>query len=313
MKKLFLFLFSLAIVLVSCSNIKAEVENLLLKEDIQGAKILEYGLVDNSSFSIRFSEKVEVKEIVFNGVKKKKQLLGDSITIPLPYTLEMGEKYTLALTFTKNGGNTTRAFFTFYGKNDRKAGLVISELSVAGTKTNPDRIELYVRSGGNTAGIMLTDELGITGIVLPSLEVNEDDIIVVYWDSRSRQDPFERNKDNPVYTYFVDGGMDHTLISTTGAVLLYDEVGGEITDAILYSDFTEAAEKKETFIQIQEYLEETGEWIGDPVSSEDVTSTRVLARYPTTEDSNSADEWITTTTKGSSFGYPNPYNPYEDE
>lgn len=307
-----MFLFLLSTIFVSCSNKHIELENVLLKEDIQGAKILEYGLVDNCHFSIRFSEKVEIKEIVYNGEKKKKHLLGENITIDLPCTLGMGEKYTIALTFAKNGGNTTRAFFTLYGKNDRKAGLVISEVSVAGTKTNPDRIELYVTTGGNIAGIMITDEINTTGVVLPDLEVNEDDIIVVYWDSRSRQDPFKRNKDNPVWTYFVDGGMDHTLISTTGAVLMYDEVGGEIIDALLYSDFTEAALKKEKFIETQEYLEENGEWSGDPVSSESVTSTRVFARYPTTEDTNSESDWITTTTKGFSFGYPNTYNPYEE-
>ncbi len=307
-----MFLFLLSVIFVSCSNKHIELENVLLKEDIQGAKILEYGLVDNCHFSIRFSEKVEIKEIVYNGERKKKHLLGENITIDLPCTLDMGEKYTLALTFAKNGGNTTRAFFTLYGKNDRKAGLVISEVSVAGTKTNPDRIELYVTTGGNIAGIMITDEINTTGVVLPDLEVNEDDIIVVYWDSRSRQDPFKRNKDNPVWTYFVDGGMDHTLISTTGAVLMYDEVGGEIIDALLYSDFTEAALKKEKFIETQEYLEENGEWSGDPVSSESITSTRVFARYPTTEDTNSESDWITTATKGFSFGYPNTYNPYEE-
>lgn len=313
MKKIFSILIILAAVLISCMNTGDEIKNLLLGEDITWARILDYSLVDNSLFSIRFSEKVEINEIVFNGDKTKKTLLGDYIEIPLPRTLKMGEKFTIALTFSKNGGNTFRAWFTLYGKNDRKADLIITEASIAGTKVNPDRIELYVRKGGNTAGMMVTDALGTAGVILPGLEVNEDDIIVIYWDSKSRMEPSPQERYSELYTYYVDGGMDHTLISTTGVILLYDEVDGAVIDALPYSDFTEAAEKKTKFQEAVDYLISIGEWEGEAVYSGNVTSSRVLARFPTTEDTNSEGDWITTAAKGSTFGKPNYTSEYEEE
>lgn len=308
MKRIFfiLILFSFAL---SCSNKSLNLENLLANEDNRQARILSYTLLDNSRFDISFSERIEIKEISYNGDREKTHIVGKDISIPLPCVLESGEKYTLALTFSRNGGNTFRAYFTLYGKNTNKAVLMINEASIDGNSSNPDRVELLVIRKGNTGGMMITDEKDTAKVVLPSIDVVKNDIIVVYWDSKSNKETLKRESN---YTYYVDGGMDTTLISTTGAVLLYDEVGGNIVDALPYSDFTEASLKKENFIALLAYLIEIGEWEGEAVPSDKVTSSRVLARLPGGWDTNSAEDWFTTAPRNSSFDYPNVYIPYEE-
>ena len=297
---------------LSCTNKDIAIENLLSGKNKNGAAVIDYGLEDNSTFSIRFSERVEIREVVFNGEREAKSIVGETITIPLPYTLDMGEKFTLALTFTKNGGNTTRASFTLWGKNTNKAGVLLSKVSVDGNRTNPDRIELLVTKSGNVGGMAVTDDIDKEGVVLPSMTVKRGDLIVIYWDSRSGKENFIRDYEKGLYTYYINGGMESTLISTTGGILVYDEVGGSITDALIYSNFTEASIKKDKFSTLVEKLEEEGAWEGEAVSSEEITASRILARLPGGIDSNTADDWFTTTPKVQ-FGWEHAYTPYSPD
>ncbi len=298
--------------LLSCTNKDIVIENLLSGKNKNGAAVIDYGLVDNSTFSITFSERVEIREVVFNGEREAKSLAGETITIPLPHTLDMGEKITLALTFTKNGGNTTRASFTLWGRNSKKAGLLLNKVSVDGNRTNPDRIELLVTKGGNIGGMAVTDDTAEEGVVLPSMEVSRGDLIVIYWDSRSGKENFIRDYEKGLYTYYINGGMESTLISTTGGILVYDEVGGSITDALIYSNFTEASTKKDKFTALVELLEEEGEWEGEAVSSEEITASRILARLPGGIDRNTSDDWFTTIA-GVKFGWEHTYTPYSPD
>lgn len=309
MKHLFLLIIILFLLTsFSCSEKSAAVENVLSSIDRRPAQILSYSLGNNSTFLIRFSERVLISEVVYDGTRRRTNLAGDNFSIPLDRELGMGEKYILALTFEKNGGNTGRAYFTLYGRNDRKASLLINEVSMKGDKTNPDRIELLVTKKGNTAGFILTDEVGTAAVVLPPIEVSRGDIIVVYWETKSGKTTTARSE--LLYTYYVDGGADHTLIGTTGAVLLYDEYGGDIVDGLLYSDFTSASMSKEKYNTASALLDETGQWEGPAVDSTDVRTTRVLARMPGGVDTNSADDWFVTAVKKATWGEENVYAPY---
>ena len=55
-----------------------------------------------------------------------------------------------------------------------------------------------------------------------------------------------------------------------------------------------------------------GEWTSEPISSLDVTSSRVIARYPGGIDSNSADDFFITAARKSTFGEPNQFIPYAE-
>ena len=312
MKYIFSFTLIVLLLVLSCTGGNVKAENILTGEDRSGVSVLSYGLEDNSTFLIRFSEKVEIREISYGGEREKTLLVGESFSLPLPREIEMGEKYTLALTAVKNGGNTTRCFFTLYGRNDNRAGMIINELSVAGTKASPDRVELLVTESGNTAGMVVADSTdSASGVILPSLEVSRGDIVVIYWDSKSGKETEERDED--LYTYYIDGKQENTLTSTSGAVILFEEVSGSVTDAVFYSNFTEASTSKEKFQSIVSFLGECGAWSGDAVSSEEITSSRVIARLPGAVDTDSADDWFTTAARKSTFGEENVYAPYTGE
>lgn len=300
---LFLLLFA------SCEE-EIEKENVLLEKSSKPSELLDYSVIDNSILSLSFSEIVELEEIVIDGKKKNEKILDKDFSIPLDKTLSLGERITVALTVANNRGDLTRIFITLYGKNENKATLLLNEISIKGTKTSPDRIELLVTKGGNTSGLRLTDDLSQKGIILPPIEVSRGDILVVYWDSETKKETIER--DNGKKTYYLSGNMDHTLISTTGAIILFEDEGENVMDGILYSDFSSSEYGKERYDKCLELLSLSYEWSGDAVSSEFVTSSRVLTRLQGGIDTNSADDWFTCAARKSSFGEENSYYPYQE-
>lgn len=306
---LFIILFFL-IFTPSCNDPNTKIEDILLKKDTEDAKIISSEIRNNNTFSIVLSEVVEIVELSINGVISKDRVLGKEFSFPLGRTIKMGEKVTIALTYKKNGGNTTRAYFTLYGKNTRKAKLLINEVSIKGTKTLPDRVELLVTKSGNIAGFELTDDLDYTPLTLPFLEVERGDIIVIYWNSKANKEDYIR--ENGKHTYFISGNMSNTLISTTGALILFDEHDGTIVDGILYSDFSSSDYGKEKYEKCESLLIEKNEWYGEPISSEYVTASRVLTRLKGGIDTNTSEDFFTSQARKSSFGEENEYYPYEE-
>lgn len=306
---LFIILFFL-IFTPSCNDPNTKIEDILLKKDTEDAKIISSEIRNNNTFSIVLSEVVEIVELSINGVISKDRVLGKEFSFPLGRTIKMGEKVTIALTYKKNGGNTTRAYFTLYGKNTRKAKLLINEVSIKGTKTLPDRVELLVTKSGNIAGFELTDDLDYTPLTLPFLEVERGDIIVIYWNSKANKEDYIR--ENGKHTYFISGNMSNTLISTTGALILFDEHDGTIVDGILYSDFSSSDYGKEKYEKCENLLIEKNEWYGEPISSEYVTASRVLTRLKGGIDTNTSEDFFTSQARKSSFGEENEYYPYDE-
>lgn len=306
---LFIILFFL-IFTPSCNDPNTKIEDILLKKDTEDAKIISSEIRNNNTFSIVLSEVVEIVELSINGVISKDRVLGKEFSFPLGRTIKMGEKVTIALTYKKNGGNTTRAYFTLYGKNTRKANMLINEVSIKGTKALPDRVELLVTKSGNIAGFELTDDLDSTPLTLPFLEVERGDIIVIYWNSKANKEDYIR--ENGKHTYYLSGNMANTLISTTGALILFDEHDGTIEDAILYSDFSSSDYGKEKYEKCESLLIEKNEWYGEPISSEYVTASRVLTRLKGGIDTNTSEDFFTSQARKSSFGEENEYYPYEE-
>lgn len=306
---LFIILFFL-IFTPSCNDPNTKIEDILLKKDTEDAKIISSEIRNNNTFSIVLSEVVEIVELSINGVISKDRVLGKEFSFPLGRTIKMGEKVTIALTYKKNGGNTTRAYFTLYGKNTRKANMLINEVSIKGTKALPDRVELLVTKSGNIAGFELTDDLDSTPLTLPFLEVERGDIIVIYWNSKANKEDYIR--ENGKHTYFISGNMSNTLISTTGALILFDEHDGTIVDGILYSDFSSSDYGKEKYEKCESLLIEKNEWYGEPISSEYVTASRVLTRLKGGIDTNTSEDFFTSQARKSSFGEENEYYPHEE-
>ena len=311
MKYVFFIILFFLIFTPSCNNQNQKIEDIFHKIETEDAKIISAEIVNNNTFNIVLSEVVEILEFSINGEENKEKILGKEFSFPLGRTIEMGEKVTIALTYRKNGGNTTRAYFTLYGKNTRKANLLINEVSVKGTKTLPDRVELLVTKSGNIAGFEITDDLDSTPLTLPSLEVERGDIIVIYWNSKTNKEDYIR--ENGKHTYFLSGNMANTLISTTGALILFDEHNGTIVDGILYSDFSSSDYGKDKYEKCETLLVENNEWYGEAISSEYVTASRVLTRLKGGVDTNTSEDFFTSQARKSSFGEENEYYPYEED
>ena len=94
-------------------------------------------------------------------------------------------------------GNIERFYLTVKGRNYETPSLIINEISVKGTQSNPDRIELYVLNKGDTAGVVVSDEK--FSFTLPSIKVKEGDIILIYWDKSTTKKNYERDRGKMTY------------------------------------------------------------------------------------------------------------------
>ncbi len=307
--------FVLLSLVISCENAESIIDK-LISVDKTIAKVLDYSLVNNSTFTIRFNETVELIDLEFDGTKLNTKGVGQIFTFTLPKEINRGETKTLSLMVKKENGNTTLASFLLVGKNNDIPYLLINEVSIKGTATAPDRIELLVVEEGNLAGITLSDgfeELSGHTFILPELDVKRGDIIVIYWDSASTESDTER--DYGKMTYYLRAKSPTTLLSTNGVIVLKSETDGYVMDCLIYSNKNTdeySGFGNEKLEKAAKALLEQNAWEGSAVDSSLVTSSRVLARLPDGVDTDSLSDWFTTKARKSTFGEENIYEPYED-
>ena len=304
MKRISVFIL-LCVLALACTN------EMIIYDKTSGidrtlVQILDYQLRDNTKVDIKLSEYAELLEWKYRGITNRENLIVKEFTIELPESLSRGERESFSLSLRKDNGLTTRASLMLVGKNPNPPSMIINELSIKGTSTAPDRIELLVREKGNTAGMILADGYSLDDssyCVLPDLDVDEGDIIVVYWDKKP--DKSSETRKNGKKTYYLEAGSSSTLISTDGMVVLFLDTDGKVEDLIIYSNNSEdeenifGSDKNKTEA---EALIALGAWYGGPVYSGNVTSSRVLARVPDSIDSDSAEDWFTTSARKSTFG-----------
>ena len=313
MKLIYLLLISSFLLLCCIANIDIIDPN--AKSDMKLAKVTSYSLEDNLYFNIAFDEKVEIIDLEINKEKHHVRSIGNKFIFPLEKGIKRGEICIISLTARKPNGNITRASFRLIGKNLDIPNVLINEVSIAGTKSAPDRIELLILEDGNLAGMILADKITSTienKFILPEMDVKHGDLVVIYWDSIvPKENEILPNKRT---CYFLQAEQRTTLSSTKGIVVLYSEDGGDIQDAIIYNnDFTSSSYGNETQEKYADYLIKRGQWIGRAIDSSDVTSSRVLARLPSGYDTNSSDDWFVTKARSSTFGRYNVYEPYTEE
>ena len=312
MKK-FILCASLILLFASCNEEFEKIEN-YFKLDTDLIQILSYELLDNQRVNIVLSENAELVEYEVSGVKTKYGKIGSKFSLSLPHPIEMGCVEFFSITARKDNGLITRATLRLVGKNTNLANAIINEISIKGTSTAPDRIELLVLSDGNMAGACVSDSLDLDRkktYTFPSLTVKEGDIIVLYWDSETDEHSVARKNGNK--TYYIECGISSTLISTDGIIALFSDCDGDVMDAIIYSNDPENEANPYGSDKLLEYAQELSngsKWYGEPVDSSLVTSSRVLARIPGGKDSNSAEDWFTTKARMSSFGDENTLDVY---
>lgn len=305
-----------ALMLSACPHGAGRTYDAFHGKDSSMPKLLEYGLVDNEKMRLVYDEDVVLLSIALNGTILPYSMSGTIFTIPFPSPLERGESALFTVTAEDGSGNTSRTAIRIIGKNMDIPSAVINEISAKGTAENPDRIEILFLEAGSPAGMIVSD--GIIGeenhmVVLPDIEVKPKDTAVIYWDREPKStDPILSNGHTG---YIVDGGSDTTLAGTNGAVLLYAELDGEVIDGVIYtSGENEDADGYGTnrTKNAANLLKSQGKWYGEPVSSVLMTASRVIARLPGGQDTDTKDDFFITEARKSTFGRPNEYFPYDE-
>ena len=291
--------------LASCPASTGEILDMLLSYDSSLPTMISHSLQNNSILEVTFSETVELLEAKAEGKSLISPSLGSSFSIPLPHSLKPGERYRVSMTARKENGNTSRISLLLSGKNYDLPSLLLNEVSVKGTQSNPDRIEIYVSGDGDTAGMKVGSSKW--EYTFPSLKVEEGDLILIYWDKPTTRKSWMREEGK--MTYVLSASSPSTLPGTEGIIWIREEEQGSITDVLVYSEKGEEAFKEDE--EFQRVLS-LSLWDGEPFDSSLVTSSRVIARFPGAVDSDSADDFFTTKARNSTFGELNSYVPYEE-
>ena len=307
MAHIFLILL-ISFILTSCPDENFKLIDLIGK-DRHPPVLLGLKLEENRTITLHFDEKVSVVECTVDdadirGITDEVE----DVVMTMPERLDHNERKRLFITVEDESGNTSRHVRTITGENLNQADLIITEVSSAGSEENPDRIELSVTRKGTLGGIYVSSgdkELGGYGYYLPDEDVRSGDIIVIYWD-RPRDGDMRVDRGSQKTLYY-NAESPKTLTSTNGAIILYSSVTGEgkIEDAVVWrksdaenSNGFGSENTKLTY----ESLVSKGEWTGDALYSDNVTSTRVFARTYPYEDTNTRDDFHITDTKGETFG-----------
>lgn len=305
-----------ALLLSACPIGNIRTYDAFLGKDKTMPCILKYELEDNRLMRVIYDEDVTLTDIEFNGMKLRYSMQGTVFSIPLPEKLQRGESAVLSITAEEGSGNTARASFRVIGKNTEIPPALINELSIKGTAESPDRIEILFLGSGSAAGMVVSDGLADEAnhcVILPDIIVEKGDTVVIYWDrdAESLEPILSGGRTGRI----INGGSDTTLSGTNGAVLLYDESGGSIIDGIIYttgeSELADGYGNNRTKHAAEE-LHRLGLWSGDPVSSVLVTASRVIARLPGGQDTDSAADFFITEPRKSTFGRTNEYFPYTE-
>ena len=305
----------ISLMLSGCPYGPGRIYDSFLGQDMTLPKVLSYGLKDNQTFQIAYDRVVYLADVELDGKKLRSNMEGSIFQIGLNRTLGRGERAILSITAETEIGNTLRSSFIVIGRNDSIPRAVINEASIQGSGDAPDRVELLFLEEGNTAGMVLRDgtaEGTNHSYYLPAIDVYPGDMLLIYWNSEHTGDDVMAG--SGYTTYIMDAGSDTTLSGTNGAILLYAEENGDIMDGIVYTTGDNPNSDgygNDRTRDAARLLREEGQWAGEPIDSNLVTSSRVLARLPGGWDTNTRDDFFITEPRKSTFGYPNEYYPYE--
>ncbi|QEN09493.1 hypothetical protein EXM22_16445 [Oceanispirochaeta crateris] len=305
-------------------------EEFLLEPDLSPPRLLEIYPTDSPQVSILFDEPVKAQNetITLDSGDPALLTVKDEKTLTLvpQKSLIPGRQYKASISVEDLGGNSCRFVLLFWGWNPRVPDLLINEFNPEGSDSNPDCIELYARSEGNTAGMCLyygTRRFYEYRYVFPDLELNEGDYVIIHCRREFLTQEISENMDMTA-----SGGKlssdeawdlwfpeDSGLSGANGILTLYNAPDGVLLDGVVYSDRDPDPENdylgwtSRTFDAAAD-LYESGAWEfsnesispKEAIPSHYTTATRSLCRNSTSFDSNSNADWHTVPTSSKSFG-----------
>ncbi|OQY38777.1 MAG: hypothetical protein B6229_05175 [Spirochaetaceae bacterium 4572_7] len=326
MKKILIII---VILFTSCNQTKTILSTM---EDISPPILLSVTAVNENSIAITCNENVSFVNGWYSSREniqiEEVSSLGGIITLKFFNSLIPGKEYSSEFKVEDNNGNSISFIALYYGYNSDLPQILINEFICKGTKTNPDKIELYITHGGDLAGVTIFNGTATnydSMFTFPSIKVVQGEYIVVRSVSENYPIPFIEldNIDIEHDKKFIPGVRDLrvknlTFSGSNGVITLYTQPFGSIIDAVVFTKNINNYEKnyrnfglKKTLQRIDE-LDSLGEWIADEgviypedaISITKSTTTRSLNRSKFI-DKNSSSDWYIVPTKKSTFGFEN--------
>lgn len=233
----------------------------------------------------------------------------DDLVFRLSFSVEPepGAEWVLKVQASDRAGNSSMSLVAVYGINPRLPAVRLNELSINGSNTKPDYIEILALSDGNLAGLVAAlgkPADGESYYTFPSVEVRKGDYILLHAKPQgiSQEKDETKNKwesggllSSPTaWDFWWRGGKG--LSGTNGVVVLLDNPRGRCLDAVVYTNRTSASDDRyrgwgsSAMLQRVEWLQGLDGW--EPSSTDDLvpedavnsaytTSTRTLNRKNT--------------------------------
>lgn len=297
----FPFFLLISILMISCGCTQNPVD---IKASMTGNAhppvLLEVVSLSSQSVRLVFDREVEIFENSFSPYDAYSD--GFGIVVNLPASLSPGHKTELCGRVVDNNGNTTGFRTPVWGYNSFMAGMLINELA---TKDVP-KTEILITSAGNTAGAVLyngipEDHEGMA--MLPDLDVNKGDFIVVIWDSAG--------KTSGSHEVLSDISLSGKGYSNNGiqTLAVSPAEGAEVLDCVVYSNSSSTFGgygNSSTLSRVQTAVSKHW-WKNseNPVNSSSSTKLRTMCRKSGSEDTDSFEDWYTAKDSGATFGFPN--------
>ena len=255
---------------------------------------------------------------------------GSTVDVYPAQALSAGEEYFIKGIVQDAKKNTTSFGMTFFGYNPDLPLLLINEFTTNGSGKHPDTVELYVKKGGNAAGITLFGGTKTTfqdKFILPKLQVKAGDYVLIHLkpqgletevDETERQDvAVGYDSSDTAWDFWVQGGSG--LSGNNGAITLYTNPYGELMDAAIYTNRTSESDENYRGFGSAKFMLQADEVVAaggwdidgdeiapeDCISSADSTATRSICRSSASKDTDNKGDWHTVPTSKFSFGKEN--------
>jgi hypothetical protein len=327
----------LALALAACGPLTAVRER--LEPDVTPPVLLRLRTLSESQLELAFDEPVrcQVEDVEILPPCPVTTVTAEDCLLLLEIPGQVpGLAYHLEATVEDPQGNALQFLALFYGFNARVPRLLINELTVRGSDTHPDVVELKALSGGNMGGVVIYEGTPSSygdRLVFPAFEVASGEFLLLHFRPQGIAGEVDE-LENPASS----GGLDSSeqawdfwvpagdgLPGNNGVVSLYERPGGEILDGFLYSNRTSESDALYLGFGTREAMERAlelaadGGWsvAGETVRPEDAvnpegsTATRSLCRDRAGTDTDSAADWHIVPTSGFSFGEQNSEEVYQ--
>jgi len=299
--------------------------------DIQPPMFIKMGTISSNILELEFSEEIslEAEYLFFDPVINISSLNveNNKIQILFAQNLTPGNLFKIEISVKDLSGNSLTVISDFYGFNSNLPEIIINEFTCQGSTTNPDKVELRVLTGGNTAGLCTyegVDTQWDQRKILPPIDVAENDYIIIHFKPSGIAEEVDEtdNKDisgglnvHPdAWDLWVEGGSG--LSGNNGTITLFTNPMGSLLDGVLYSNRTSTSDDKyrgfgsTVMMNKADRLFELGGWSAqedfmapeDALDPEDSTATRSMCRKSVFNDDNNSLDWHIVPTSTASFG-----------